>query len=63
MRPGLLNDYFADIESLPGIGKRNRLAIERLAGARVRDLLFHVPTGLIDRRYRPQLQQRHPVVL
>ncbi|WP_262691292.1 ATP-dependent DNA helicase RecG [Kordiimonas aestuarii] len=53
MRPEALFDYFADIERLPGIGKRNRLAIEKLAGTRTRDLLFHLPTGLIDRRYRP----------
>ncbi len=55
MRPEALFDYFADIERLPGIGKRNRLAIEKLAGVRTRDLLFHLPTGLIDRRYSPKV--------
>ncbi|NVJ96836.1 MAG: ATP-dependent DNA helicase RecG [Alphaproteobacteria bacterium] len=60
MRPEALFDYFADIERLPGIGKRNRQAIERLAGARTRDLLFHLPSGLVDRRYRPKVQEAAP---
>ncbi|MFC4347013.1 ATP-dependent DNA helicase RecG [Kordiimonas lipolytica] len=60
MRPEALFDYFADIERLPGIGKRNKLAIERLAGARTRDLLFHLPTGLVDRRYRPKVRDAAP---
>lgn len=60
MRPEALFDYFADIERLPGIGKRNRLAIERLAGTRTRDLLFHLPSGLVDRRYRPNVRDAAP---
>lgn len=60
MRPEALFDYFADIERLPGIGKRNRLAIERLAGTRTRDLLFHLPTSLVDRRYRPKIRDAAP---
>ena len=60
MRPEALFDYFKDIESLPGIGKRNRLAIEKLAGTRTRDILFHLPTGLIDRRYRPAVTDAAP---
>lgn len=55
MRPEALFDYFADVESLPGIGKRNRTALERLLGTRLVDLLFHLPTGLVDRRYRPKI--------
>ncbi len=60
MRPEALFDYFADIERLPGIGKRNKLAIERLAGTRTRDLLMHLPTGLVDRRYRPKVRDAAP---
>ena len=60
MRPALLNQYFTDIESLPGIGKRTKAALERLMGARTRDLLFHLPTGLIDRRYRPTVAGATP---
>jgi len=60
MRPEALFDYFADIERLPGIGKRNKQAIERLAGTRTRDLLMHLPTGLVDRRYRPKVRDAAP---
>jgi len=60
MRPALLNEYFADIERLPGIGKRNKVAIERLAGSRIRDMLLHIPVGLIDRRYRPTVAAAAP---
>lgn len=60
MRPEALFDYFADIERLPGIGKRNRQAIERLAGPRTLDMLFHLPTGLVDRRYRPRVMEAAP---
>ena len=57
MRPEALFEYFADVERLPGIGKRNRVALERLFGTRLVDLLLHLPTGLIDRRYRPKIAE------
>jgi len=60
MRPELLNQYFTDIERLPGIGKRSKLALERLTGTRIRDLLFHLPNGVIDRRYRPTIAAATP---
>lgn len=57
MRPEALFPYFTDIEGLPGVGKRTRALIEKLAGPRVRDLLFHLPNGLVDRRYRPKVAE------
>ncbi|GHF25159.1 ATP-dependent DNA helicase RecG [Kordiimonas sediminis] len=57
MRPELLYPYFADIEALPGIGKRTRAGFERAAGGRYVDLLFHLPSGVIDRRYRPTVME------
>lgn len=60
MRPEALFDYFADVERLPGIGKRNRTALERLTGTRLVDLLLHLPTGLVDRRYRPMIADAVP---
>jgi len=60
MRPEALFDYFADVERLPGIGKRNRVALERLTGTRLVDLLLHMPTGLVDRRYRPKIKDAVP---
>ena len=60
MRPSLLNPFFALITTLPGVGSRLEKLYRRLFGreeeARVVDLLFHLPTGAIDRRARPKLR-------
>jgi ATP-dependent DNA helicase RecG len=64
MRPSLLNPLFAAITTLPGIGARLEKLYRRLFGreqpARVIDLLFHLPTGAIDRRARPKLRDVVP---
>lgn len=57
MRPAILNPLFASVTSLGGIGPRTLPAYDRLFdhddGARVVDLLFHLPSGAIDRRAMP----------
>ncbi len=55
MRPEILFPLFAEIQSLPGVGPRIGKAIERLAGKRLVDLLWHLPNGVIDRRFSPQI--------
>ena len=64
MRPSLLNALFAAITTLAGIGPRLEKLYRRLFGrdepARVLDLLFHLPTGAIDRRARPKLSEVVP---
>ncbi len=59
MRPSLLNPLFASVQTLPGVGPKLEKLYRRLLGrddgARALDLLFHLPTGLIDRRARPKL--------
>jgi ATP-dependent DNA helicase RecG len=64
MRPGLLNPLFAAVTVLPGIGPRLEKLYARLLdrkdGARVIDLLFHLPSGAIDRRARPKLRDVVP---
>jgi ATP-dependent DNA helicase RecG len=55
MRPALLNPLFAAVTTLPGIGPRLGKALETLCGGKVADLLWHLPTGLIDRRFSPRL--------
>jgi ATP-dependent DNA helicase RecG len=64
MRPSLLNPLFAAITTLPGIGARLEKLYRRLFGreqpARVIDMLFHLPTGAIDRRARPKLRDVVP---
>jgi ATP-dependent DNA helicase RecG len=60
MRPLVLNPLFASVTSLPGVGpKLEKLfasLIEREA-PRIVDLLFHLPSGAIDRRARPKLNE------
>jgi ATP-dependent DNA helicase RecG len=57
MRPAILTPLFASVTSLGGIGPKTLLAYDRLIdrpdGARVVDLIFHTPTGIIDRRSMP----------
>ncbi|MBK8907766.1 MAG: ATP-dependent DNA helicase RecG [Rhodospirillales bacterium] len=53
MRPEVLYPLFAEARALPGVGPRVAKLIERLAGQRVVDLLWHLPAGIVDRRYRP----------
>src|SRR3954470_4373847 len=64
MRPAILNPLFATLTSLPGIGPKLEKLYRRLFGRedgpRVLDLLFHLPTGAIDRRARPKLRDVVP---
>ena len=66
MRPTILNPYFAPLTALKGVGPRNGLFLARLLGheqaesATVRDLLFHLPSGAVDRRNRPQVAGAPP---
>jgi ATP-dependent DNA helicase RecG len=58
MRPPVLNPLFASLTSLPGVGPRLEKLYARLLdreAPRVIDLLFHMPSGTIDRRARPKL--------
>ena len=64
MRPDILNPLFAAITTLPGVGpkldKVYRRLVGRDEGARLIDILFHLPTGAIDRRARPKLRDVVP---
>lgn len=57
MRPEILFPLFAPAHTLPGIGPRLEKLLERIAGSKVIDLLWHLPTGLIDRRSRPKIAE------
>ncbi|MGH6788276.1 MAG: ATP-dependent DNA helicase RecG [Pseudolabrys sp.] len=59
MRPPLLNPLFAALTSLSGVGPKLAQLYRRLLdreAPRVADLLFHLPSGTIDRRARPKLR-------
>jgi ATP-dependent DNA helicase RecG len=57
MRPEILFPAFAPVSSLPGIGPRNAKLVEKLAGPKIADLYWHLPTGLIDRRFAPKIAE------
>ncbi|WP_439814408.1 ATP-dependent DNA helicase RecG [Zavarzinia sp. CC-PAN008] len=57
-RPPELFPFFAEVETLKGVGPRVAALIEKATGGRqVRDLLWHFPTGLVDRRQRPTVAE------
>jgi ATP-dependent DNA helicase RecG len=68
MRPALLNPLFGSVTTLQGVGPKLEKLYRRLTGrdpaahegARVIDVLFHLPTGAIDRRARPKLRDVVP---
>ncbi|HET7815977.1 MAG TPA: ATP-dependent DNA helicase RecG [Sphingomicrobium sp.] len=49
MRPEVLNPLFAEVEVLPGVGPQLAKLLKRLDIGRVVDLLYHLPTGVIER--------------
>jgi ATP-dependent DNA helicase RecG len=63
MRPNILFPLFAPVTSLPGVGPRLGELFDRAVDAdseagqhaKVVDLLWHLPTGLIDRRFAPKV--------
>ena len=63
MRPPVLNPLFASLTSLSGVGPKLVRLYARLLdrdAPRVVDLLFHLPSGMIDRRARPKLRDVQP---
>src|SRR5258708_18756996 len=64
MRPSLLNRLFASVTALAGIAEKSATLYRKLTGrddgARVVDLLFHLPSGAIDRRHQPKLRDVVP---
>ena len=65
MRPSVLNPLFAPLPALSGIGPKLEKLFQRLIGRegeppRIVDLLFHMPTGYVDRRNQPKLSAVTP---
>jgi ATP-dependent DNA helicase RecG len=60
MRPALLDPLFAPAGALPGVGPKNAKLFDKLLdrphGARVLDVLFHLPYAALDRRARPKIR-------
>jgi ATP-dependent DNA helicase RecG len=67
MRPDMLNPLFASAESLNGIGPRLLVLLRKalalppgVTQPRVVDLLWHMPTGVVDRRAEPSVAEALP---
>ncbi|MDG1858543.1 MAG: ATP-dependent DNA helicase RecG [Emcibacteraceae bacterium] len=56
MRPEILYPLFAETISLPGVGARIGASLDKIAGKRIVDLLWHMPVDVIDRRNSPALK-------
>ncbi|MBI5163333.1 MAG: ATP-dependent DNA helicase RecG [Magnetospirillum sp.] len=57
MRPQCLFPLFAPVTTLPGVGPKMAPLYERLAGPRVVDLLWHLPTSVVDRRFTAKIME------
>ncbi|MGJ0391739.1 MAG: ATP-dependent DNA helicase RecG [Methylocystis sp.] len=62
MRPEILAPLFGRVAALPGVGPKtaplfDRLLVKPGQQARLVDLLFHLPTNLIDRSQRPAIAE------
>jgi ATP-dependent DNA helicase RecG len=62
MRPAILNPLFASASGLKGVGPKVTQLLAKLMrpqsqerSARFVDLVFHLPSGVVDRRYRPKI--------
>ena len=49
MRPEILNPLFTEVEALKGVGPQVAKLLKKLGIERVIDLLYHLPTGSIER--------------
>lgn len=59
-RPEILFPLFAPVTSLPGVGPRIGKLIAQAAGEHVVDLLWHLPSGIVDRRFAPPVAEAVP---
>jgi ATP-dependent DNA helicase RecG len=63
MRPSLLNPIFADATTVKGIGEKTAKLLAKLlhggadVPARLVDMLFHLPTHVVDRRFHCNVSQ------
>ena len=53
MRPAILNPLFTEVEALKGVGPQILKLLKKLDLTRLVDLLYHLPTGAIERVRAP----------
>jgi len=61
MRPEILYPLFADISTIKGVGERAHKLLSNLVGGnKIVDMLWHLPSNIIDRTYSPKLANAIP---
>lgn len=55
MRPQILFPIFSSISNLRGVGEKTGNFLSKLGIQKIADLIFHLPSSIIDRRYSPKL--------
>ncbi len=60
MRPEILFSLFKPVTVLKGVGARTADLIEKVAGPNIVDLLWLLPSDIIDRRYAPTIADAVP---
>jgi len=61
MRPEILFPLYAPLTTLSGVGPKLAKLVEKVAGGEhVVDVLWVLPTGIVDRRSRPQIAHATP---
>ena len=53
MRPDILNPLFTEVEAMKGVGPQIAKLLKRLDLTRIIDLIYHLPTGAIERVRAP----------
>ena len=56
-RPEILFPLFKPVRSLSGVGPKLGALIARITGDRIVDLCWHLPAGIIDRRFAPKIAE------
>ncbi|WP_417798757.1 ATP-dependent DNA helicase RecG [Terasakiella pusilla] len=57
MRPEILFPFFKPITTLAGVGPRISVLLEKITGAHIVDVLWHLPTSYVDRRFSPTIAE------
>ncbi|SCA54812.1 ATP-dependent DNA helicase RecG [Candidatus Terasakiella magnetica] len=57
MRPEILFPLFRPITALKGVGPRISKLMEKITGEHIVDVMWHLPTSFIDRRFSPTIAE------
>lgn len=60
VRPEVLFPLFKSVTTLKGVGLRVAELIAKAAGKHIVDLCLHLPSGVVDRSYRPKIGMAEP---